>query len=139
MEWLGGCLCGAVRFRAHGAPLYVGCCHCRRCQRVSGSAFWTWVGFAPHDLEWIRGKPKLYQSSSQVERGFCAECGSAISFHRHDAIAVSITSLDAPERVTPEQHIFIEMKLPWLKLCDDLPQVEGFGPEYEHRRDADIQ
>ncbi len=139
MEFSGGCLCGAVRFIVHGEPLYAGCCHCRRCQRVSGSAFWTWVGFEPHNLKWTQVEPKLYQSSSQVQRGFCAECGSAVSFHREDAIAVSITSLDAPEAVTPKEHIFIEMKLPWLKLCDDIPNVEGFGAEYEYLRDPDIQ
>ncbi len=139
MEWTGGCLCGGVRYHASGEPMQIGCCHCRRCQKFSGSAFWTWVNFDPDKFEWTKGEPKLFRSSKAVERGFCPECGSALSFHRDVWTAVSITSLDRPEVLKPLRHIWIERQFPWFQLPDDVPQYERFPEGLEHLEDPEIQ
>ena len=77
----GGCQCGAVRYRIT-APLAAGdICHCRMCQKAGGNLFGAFVS-APFDkLIWTRGTPKAFKSSAIVERGFCAECGTNLTFH----------------------------------------------------------
>ena len=131
----GGCLCGALRYRASGAPLWVSHCHCRMCQRHTGSAFATFVGFASDCIEWTSGQPSLYQSSERVERGFCAACGSTITFERAHESEIDVTagSLDRPESIEPEFHMNTENQVPWLKLADGLPCHHRFPPEGEDR------
>jgi hypothetical protein len=76
----GGCVCGAVRWRATGEPLYAYHCHCRMCQRQSGAAFLTGVTFPFDAVNWLKGEPHLYRSSENAKRGFCSQCGSWISW-----------------------------------------------------------
>lgn len=131
----GGCLCGAVRYRASGKPLWVCHCHCRMCQRQTGAAFSTFVGFPSERIEWTRGKPSLYRSSERVERGFCATCGSTMTFHRDhkSELDVAAGSLDHLESIAPEFHINTENQVPWLKLDDGLPCHLRFPPEGKDR------
>ena len=76
----GGCLCGEVRYELNGPPLDMGTCHCRNCQRWSGSAFHSAVAFALTDLSFTKNEPLRYQSSSIMERSFCPSCGSPLLF-----------------------------------------------------------
>ena len=135
----GGCLCGEIQYRTIGPPLWVCHCHCRMCQKHTGAAFSTFVGFMPEHISWAKRKPRLYQSSTLVWRGFCPECGSTISFHRTHKSEVSISagSLDNPESVTPDFHIMTESQIPWLKLNDGLPAHHRFAPGGEDR-DLDL-
>ena len=59
----GGCLCGAVRFEARGAPLWVAHCHCTSCRRTTASAFTTYAGYRPGDVVFTSGRPKKHRSS----------------------------------------------------------------------------
>jgi len=129
----GGCLCGAVRYRARGAVRWVVHCHCRWCQRVSGAAFLTYVGFRTEDLEWTVGAQTIYRSSEEVARGFCARCGSSLTFSRAGRGNVDICAgtLDDPNGILPQEHIFTDHKLAWLHLDDGLPRHDRFPPGHE--------
>jgi hypothetical protein len=125
MEWTGGCLCGAVRYRASADPMRAVNCHCGRCRRVSGAAFMTFVHFPIDAFAWTSGAPKRYRSSPEAERGFCAVCGSTLSMHEAvlpDRVQVSLGSLDRPDLVRPHDHVWTSSQLPWLEVVDDLPR-----------------
>ncbi len=135
MAITGGCLCGEVRYRARGEALRVIHCHCRWCQRASGAAFLTFVMFRSGDLGWTTAAPTIYQSSAEVERGFCARCGSTLSFARpsRGEISVLAGTLDDPQDLAPEAHIFTDHQLAWLNLDDGLPRHGRFPPGAEDR------
>jgi hypothetical protein len=135
MSWSGGCLCGTVRYETLGEPIWVGHCHCRSCQKHSGSAFTTGVMFRASDLVWDKSKPEVYKSSPGVERGFCPTCGSTLTFARldRDEVTVLAGSLDNPNVISPSEHIFTEEQCIWLRLDDGLPSHSRFPPGGEDR------
>jgi hypothetical protein len=125
MEWTGECLCGAVRWRASAEPSRVVNCHCGMCRRSSGAAFMTFVHFPASAFAWIGAEPTRYRSSADAERGFCAVCGSTLSMHEAvltDRVQVSLGSLDRPDLVRPDDHVWTRSQLPWLEVVDDLPR-----------------
>ena len=125
MAWTGGCLCGAVRYRAAAEPLRAVICHCGMCRRASGAAFLTFVHFPVDGFAWTRGAPTRYRSSPAAERGFCARCGSPLTMHEtvlDDRVQVTLGSLDRPEDIRPDDHVWTESQLPWLRIEDDLPR-----------------
>ncbi len=139
----GGCQCGAVRYALYAPPERVHLCHCRMCQKAVGNAFAALAPVRRADFAWIRGAPTIFRSSSAAERGFCAVCGTPLSFAYSAAawIDVTIGSLDTPERVVPEMHYGVESRLSWLDRLDALPREEsglggitGGGPvvSYQH-------
>jgi hypothetical protein len=120
----GGCLCGAVRYRAE-EPLWVAHCHCRECRRASGAAFATYVGLASQNLVYLSGEPASFASSPGVQRGFCARCGSSLSYQSErwpGEIHIFAATADAPEGLEPQGHVYCAEKLPWIELDDGLPQ-----------------
>ena len=130
MQWTGGCLCGAVRYRATANPVRAVNCHCGMCRKSSGAAFLTFVHFPIGAFTWTEGEPVRYRSSSEAERGFCARCGSTLTMHEAilgDRVQVSLGSLDRPENVRPDDHVWTEDQLPWLHVDDDLPRFERNG------------
>ena len=125
MEWTGGCLCGAVHYRAKADPIRAVNCHCGTCRRSSGAAFMTFVHFPASAFAWTSGEPKRYRSSGEAERGFCPVCGSTLSMHEAvlaDRVQVSLGSLDRPALVRPHDHVWTKSQLPWLEVVDDLPR-----------------
>jgi len=126
----GGCLCGAVRYRATGEPIGVAHCHCDRCRRHSGAVFASGVGFSADAISWRNEQPSLYQSSDSAARSFCSRCGSSIAHHWVDigTVWLFVGTLDSPELVTPEFHMFTEEQIPWVKLDDGLPCYAKFAP-----------
>ncbi len=146
MAWTGGCLCGAVRYRAEAAPMRVVNCHCGTCRKMSGAAFLTFVHFPVASFVWTTGEPSRYRSSAAAERGFCARCGSTLSMHEEilgDRVQVTLGSLDEPGAVRPDDHVWTESQLPWLKVVDDLPRFTGsssavpsLAPKSAHRPKA---
>ena len=125
MEWTGGCFCGDLRYRTNQDPEWVGSCHCTMCRKISGAAFSTYAVFPPETLEWTKGAPTQYRSSEATTRGFCARCGSTLSWETEEMFGVMVGSLDRPEDVQPECHTNTGTWLPWLKMDDDLPRLEG--------------
>ncbi len=125
VAWTGGCSCGAVRYRATADPIRAVNCHCGMCRRASGAAFLTHVHFPIGAFAWTAGKPTRYRSSAAAERGFCALCGSTLTMHESvldDRVQISLGSLDRPGDVRPDDHVWTESQLAWLKIDDDLPR-----------------
>lgn len=121
----GGCLCGAVRYRAEGRPSAVNYCHCRMCQRGSGAPVVVWATFPIAQFRWTRGTPTIRPSSDIAVRGFCSACGTALMWQGNDqsgSIDVTAGSLDRPEAIAPREHIWTESAVPWLHIEDSLPR-----------------
>lgn len=128
----GGCQCGAVRFRIEGALSSVSICHCRMCQKAFG-AFYAPLATAPENgLVWTRGEPQRYRSSNHVLRGFCAECGTPLTYEAPDGIALAIGAFDDPASVAPTKQWGIEAKLPYVddlaSLSSERTETDGAAP-----------
>ena len=130
-ELQGGCLCGAVRYRLASEPFEVGYCHCATCRRATGApvvAFGT-VPFAHFQ---VTGDPRRRRSSDFGERWFCPECGSQIAMHvdhQPDTIDFTIATLDDPEGLRPQFHIFFGSRIEWFDSADRLPRYYSFRPD----------
>ncbi len=128
---LGHCLCGAVRFEIDLPPESCVTCHCESCRRQCSAPMTVYIGVLDDRWRWTGILPKIYQSSPGVERSFCADCGSPISFRSQRMSAVMhfyVASMEDPEHFSPTLHVAIEEKLSWLKLADSLPCHHG--PDY---------
>jgi hypothetical protein len=118
MTQTGGCQCGAVRFSA-GRLGAASICHCRMCQKATGGFFGPYVD--AHGFSWTRGRPKHFQSSEHVRRGFCEACGTPLSFESKGQVGVSIGALDNPEAAAPNtQHVW-PAKLSYVDRLGELP------------------
>lgn len=128
----GGCQCGAIRYALYAEPFGAHLCHCRMCQKAFGSFYAPLVKIKYDDFAWTRGQPGSFQSSEEVDRGFCKACGTPLTFQHRGTphLNISIGSLDHPERVKPEIQIGIESRLPWMAEMPNLPEetTEGFLP-----------
>lgn len=136
----GGCFCGAVRYRFHVRPLAVSHCHCAMCRRATGAPFITWMTITPETFSWTKGAPAEYRSTSDVRRGFCPTCGTTLSYANvghPEEIDISAATLDDPGSVTPDNHLWVGSKLPWISLEDGLPRLEQghWGVGYPKRDD----
>ena len=121
----GGCLCGAVRYKSTAAPVRCVICHCGDCRKHSGAPCLSFVHFAADAFTWVREQPKRFRSSRYAERGFCPECGSTLSMHEDvlgDRVQVTLGSLDNPEWVTPQDHVWTASQISWFDVKDDLPR-----------------
>jgi hypothetical protein len=121
----GGCQCGAVRYTLATAPIRANICHCRMCQKAGGAPFMAFAAVNSASFLLTRGAPALFASSDVVERGFCATCGTPLTYHLKDSdtISVTIASLDDPASFAPEKQLGIETRLPWFSALAALPEV----------------
>jgi len=121
----GGCQCGSIRYALAAAPFDADICHCRMCQKAFGSFFGPFFGVQQSDVTWTQGAPKIFRSSSQAERGFCADCGTPLTFQTIGCtrLNISIGSLDQPELVKPLRQIGVESRLPWFDELHALPSA----------------
>lgn len=118
----GGCQCGAVRFHIEGALERPSICHCRMCQKAFGAFYAPLVKPSPDArLSWTRGEPKRFQSSEVVRRGFCADCGTPLTYESPQGIALAIGAFDDPGGVAPEIQWGVEAKLPFVDRLPELP------------------
>ena len=118
----GGCLCGAVRFKAEGEPLNVRICHCRNCQKQAGSA-WSMIVGVPEAALSVTGETKVYldhgDSGGDVRREFCPNCGSPL-FSRVGSAAglvfVKAGTLDDTSGFQPQVQVWTKSKQAWVDL-----------------------
>ena len=135
-EITGGCACGAVRFEITADPVGGGICHCRACQYAAGGPP-TYVLLAPKmAFKVTKGEPKVYtskgDSGADVGRAFCAECGTPLQVrvdHQPETVDFPVATLDAPDAIAPEFHIFWGSKVAWFNPGDDLPKHNQFRPD----------
>jgi hypothetical protein len=127
----GGCLCQSLRYAAHVEPIDVGYCHCRTCQLSSGAPVLAWGSFSADSFAYTQGSPTIYRSSARGMREFCARCGTQIAFRKEgsDLVDINVASLDQPEAVTPEYHIWTESRISWFDTRDSLPRYRDAGPD----------
>jgi hypothetical protein len=119
----GGCQCGKVRYALYAEPGSVDICHCRMCQKAVGNLFMAVAGVPSGAFAWTKGAPAIFESSSAAERGFCADCGTPLTFRylARDEINVTIGSLDEPAKARPTRQYGIEGRVPWWRDLFDLP------------------
>lgn len=130
----GGCTCGAVRYRMRAAPLFVHCCHCRWCQRETGSAFALNALIEPAQMQLLQGTVDVVLTPSASGRGQkyvrCPHCRVALwSYYAGagDAVCfVRVGTLDTPDRLPPDLHIFTMSKQPWVVLPPGTPAVTEY-------------
>jgi hypothetical protein len=133
----GGCDCGHVRYRMATAPLFVHCCHCRWCQRESGAAFALNAMIESDRVTDLASAPELVKTPSASGAGQmiarCPHCRVAVWSHYAGAGPlmkfVRVGTLDDPDRLPPDIHIFTSTKQPWVVLPQDAKVV----PEYYDR------
>lgn len=124
----GGCQCGAIRYRFEGAPELVALCHCRMCQKATGSVAWAFFT-APRDaITWTRGQPAHYRSSDMALRGYCPACGTPLTFEPDsaDSLDIGIATLDTPAVLQPTEQYWVGTRMPWFGDLAGLP-VAGLG------------
>jgi len=127
----GGCLCGAIRFRATGKPTNTMVCHCQTCRRAAGSPVVAWLTFDRKDFRITRGKLSEFNSTPPVTRGFCGTCGTPLTYaHRDspDSIDVTTCSLDDPQTYPPTHHSWLSHDVGWVRFGDGLPAFAQSRP-----------
>jgi hypothetical protein len=118
----GGCQCGAVRFRVDGPLGDASVCHCRMCQKAFGGFYAPLVSVRQATLTWTRGEPKRFQSSNAAQRGFCAACGTPLTYEAPDGIALAIGAFDHPQDIAPVVQWGVESKLAFVDGVPALPE-----------------
>jgi len=119
---IGGCLCGAIRYRADKMPFASDYCHCSQCRLSTGGPVAIWMDFRTKEVIWSGSEPTEFESSKQVMRGFCSTCGSSLSYRhkQHPAyLSLTVATLDNPALVTPTYHIFTDSQIPWFEISDN--------------------
>ena len=132
----GGCTCGGARYRMSSAPMYVHCCHCRWCQRESGGAFVLNALIETDRVGLLEGDVERTDTPSNSGKGQvisrCPGCHVALwSNYAYGKIGeavrfVRVGTLDEPERIPPDIHIFTSTKLPWVVLPPNVPAVKNY-------------
>ncbi len=118
----GGCQCGSIQYDISGLPFDADYCHCSICRKSSGSIVMSWMDFKVEQINWLSEKPIEYKSSKNARRGFCQKCGSTLSFrdtHYPDYYSLSIASLNDPNQVKPNYHIYTDDQIEWLTIKDE--------------------
>ena len=126
--WTGKCLCEGVRYEVTGPLSPLGYCHCKQCQRASGSAFSANTSVARGDFRLVAGAELLreFESSPGRFRVFCSRCGSPVykrTLDQPDNVRLRLGLLDQDPELRPRAHIWVSAKAPWFQIADDLPQL----------------
>ncbi len=135
----GRCTCGSVRYRMTSAPMFVHCCHCRWCQRETGASFALNALVEADRVILLAGEPEIVSTPSNSGKGQkiarCPDCKIALWSNyagAGDAVRfVRVGTLDNPDLLPPDIHIYTASKQPWVTLSRDIPAM----PEYYRRED----
>jgi hypothetical protein len=130
----GGCTCRTVRYRMVTAPLFVHCCHCRWCQRETGASFALNAMIEADRVVLLQGSPEATDTPSNSGKGQkihrCPACRVALWSNyagAGDAVRfVRVGTLDDPDALPPDIHIFTSSKQPWVVLPEGIPAVPGY-------------
>ena len=129
----GGCVCGAVTYRALGEPERVSVCHCTYCQRLTGSACGVWVSYLKANLELMGSPRSIYEHRSDeshrwMRSEFCPRCGTTVgcTFERGGPEIYSITggTFDETGWIQVERHVWTRSAQHWMIMPSDVPTFE---------------
>ena len=127
----GGCACGAIRYEVQADPVAMLNCHCRDCQRGSGTAYGAFLAVPKGAVE-VRGEPRYYRTVGRAgrvaERGFCVTCGSPVMMKLERVIALHASSLDDPSVYRPAMDIFTESAHAWDHMGPTTQKLPGGLP-----------
>jgi hypothetical protein len=130
----GGCTCRLVRYRVAVKPLIVHCCHCRWCQRETGASFALNALVEADRVQLLQGEVEVILTPTNSSKGQkiarCPRCRIALWSNyagAGDAVRfVRVGTLDEPDRLPPDIHIFTDSKQPWVVLPPDTPAVAEY-------------
>ena len=136
----GACTCGAVRYRMTSKPMFVHCCHCRWCQRETGASFALNALIEADRVVLLQGEPEMINTPSNSGKGQkiarCPTCHIALWSNyagAGDAVRfVRVGTLNEPDRLPPDIHIFTASKQPWVVLPPNTPAVEEYYDRTKH-------
>ena len=120
----GGCQCGAVRFRVHGALGRASICHCRMCQKAFGGFFGPLVTVPKEGLEWTHEEPTYFQSSVNIDRGFCQRCGTPLTYRYPGGLDIAIGAFDDRSDLAPQIQVNYAARLPWVETIFEQPTLD---------------
>lgn len=124
-ELTGGCLCGDIRYRIDAAPVEAIYCHCHMCRRAHAAPVVAWLTVERANFRMVSGNPVAYRSSPEATRGFCGRCGTPLTWEavaNPTLVDVGVATLDHPETVVPDRHVWTESRIAWFEIADDLPR-----------------
>jgi hypothetical protein len=127
---IGGCLCGKVRYSADAAPKFMSVCHCRDCQRFTGSAFSIVIALPKAALAVtgaLKGFVKRGDSGKPIERFFCPECGTSVVEEAQalpGLAMIAAGTLDDARWVKPTSQIYCASAQPWVELGGDMKRFD---------------
>lgn len=130
----GGCACSAVRYRMTSKPMFVNCCHCRWCQRETGASFALNAIIEADRVVLLKGSPEAVDTPSESGEGQkivrCPNCHVALWSNyagAGDALHfIRVGTLDEPDRLSPDAHIYTASKQPWVIIPADTPTFEAY-------------
>ena len=130
----GGCGCKTLRYRLKSAPLFVNCCHCRWCQRETGSAFVLNAVIEADRVELLSGEPDVVLTPSLSGKGQkiarCPKCKIGVWSNYGGASDklrfVRVGTLDEPDALPPDMHVYTASKQPWVRLPEGAAAVNEF-------------
>lgn len=114
-----------MKFEVTGPAKYACFCHCESCRRAAGGVYVPWATFARDTFVVTSGNMAKHRSSPRATRGLCPKCGTSLTYEHADRIGeidVTLTSFNEPSAFSPRSHIWVEDKLPWVNIDDELPQ-----------------
>ncbi len=121
----GGCMCGAIRYKASGTPKGSGYCHCRSCRHHTGAPVVAFVDFTLEQVQWLSGNRRRYESSTGIFRAFCPDCGTSLTWEGYhsgnDWVEFHVSTLDNPDEFPPNKHSHYGERISWLH-CDGPPK-----------------
>jgi hypothetical protein len=130
----GRCACGTIRYETDAEPVFMVNCHCRDCQRASGSAYAAYV-MLPKGAVRIQGEPHYHRvigdAGKAVERGFCPNCGSPVATRLErlpELLGLQAGSLDDPSRYKPVMEMFVASAQPWDHLSPETQKMPHGPP-----------
>ena len=129
--YTGGCQCGAVRYTLEGRLGGLAVCHCRDCQRQSGSAFGMSLAVENECFRLTQGELRSFEvrcDSGRIKTcSFCPSCGTRIHHSTGERISLKAGTLDDTSWLDPDAHYWTKYKQPWVELPSDLPCIEDDG------------
>ena len=136
----GGCTCGSIRFQMMSKPMFVHCCHCRWCQRETGASFALNAMIEADRVPLLKGTPEVVNTPSNSGKGQkisrCPNCHIAVWSNyagAGDSVHfVRVGTLDNPDALPPDIHIFTASKQSWVVLSPDIPAVKEYYERTEY-------